>query len=107
MPEASVKWLLLLHQLPASATSERVKVWRRLTAAGAAPLRRSVHVLSRSADALESLEWIRSEIEGLGGQATIVAAAPVDPVTDLTIDRQVKMRAPSRPAAARQGSAAS
>jgi hypothetical protein len=43
----------------------------------------------------------------LGGQATIVAAAPVDPVTDLTIDRQVKKRAPSRPAAARQGPSAS
>jgi hypothetical protein len=73
------QWLLLLHRLPAGAATERVKLWRRLSALGALPLQRSVHVLPRSVEALESLEWLRGEIAELGGEATIFYGAPVDP----------------------------
>src|SRR3546814_4986785 len=38
-------WLLLIPQLPAKPAYLRVKVWRRLQAIGAAPLKNAVHAL--------------------------------------------------------------
>jgi hypothetical protein len=77
--EPQENWLLLLHRLPTRAATQRVKLWRRLSALGALPLQRSVHVLPRSVEALESLEWLRGEIAELGGDATIFYGGPVDP----------------------------
>jgi hypothetical protein len=67
-------WLLLVHQLPPKPTSVRVKTWRRLLALGAVAIKNSVYVLPYSARAREDLEWVKSEILALGGEATIFAA---------------------------------
>src|SRR5215471_21478713 len=77
--QSNEHWLLLLHRLPTGAATQRVKLWRRLSALGALPLQRSIHLLPRSVEALESLEWLRGEIAELGGDATIFYGGPVDP----------------------------
>jgi len=76
------KWLLLLHQLPARASNARVKTWRRLQHLGALPLRNSAYVLPNTPEAREDFEWMRAEIVGMGGQASVFEGSPSDPRMD-------------------------
>lgn len=80
--DARGRWLLLLHQLPTRSSSARVRIWRRLLGIGAVQIRQSAYVLPNRGAAREDLEWVKSEIVGLGGAATLFAADAVDDVTD-------------------------
>jgi hypothetical protein len=71
-------WLLLVHQLPPSRTSVRVKTWRRLQDIGAVSVKNSVWVLPASAQAREDFEWIKREIEAAKGGAIVFAADSID-----------------------------
>ena len=74
-------WLVLFYQLPAKHSPARVKAWRRLQRIGAVTLKNSAYVLPNSAEAREDFEWIKTEIVAIGGQATVMAAEALDPVT--------------------------
>ena len=76
------RWLMLVHQLPASPSNLRVRTWRRLQELGAVALKQSVYVLPDSAEAREDFEWLRVEIEGSGGEARVFVADAVDPMAD-------------------------
>ena len=76
------RWLMLVHQLPASPSNLRVRTWRRLQELGAVALKQSVYVLPDSAEAREDFEWLRVEIEGSGGEASVFLADAVDPGAD-------------------------
>jgi hypothetical protein len=76
------RWLMLVHQLPASPSNLRVRTWRRLQELGAVALKQSVYVLPDSAEAREDFEWLRVEIEGSGGEARVFVADAVDPAAD-------------------------
>ncbi len=71
-------WLLLVHQLPTRPSNARVKTWRRLQKLGAVAVKNSVYVLPNSPQAREDFEWIKTEIAGMKGQATVFAAESVD-----------------------------
>jgi hypothetical protein len=75
----SARWLLLAHQLPTRPSHGRVKTWRRLQQIGAIPTRNSVYVLPNTPQCREDFEWIRSEIVAAGGEATVFAAAALNP----------------------------
>jgi hypothetical protein len=60
-------WLLLLTQLPRSASSPRVALWRRLRAAGATTMVTSVWVLPETAPHAELLEQQRNWLLRQGG----------------------------------------
>lgn len=49
---------------------------------GAVGIKNSVYVLPNSAQAQEDLEWIKSEVVALNGQATVFAADSVDSLSD-------------------------
>ena len=72
------RWLMLVHLLPASPSNLRVRTWRRLQELGAVALKQSVYVLPDSAEAREDFEWLRVEIEGSGGEASVFVADAVD-----------------------------
>lgn len=72
------KWLLFVHQLPARPTSLRVRTWRRLQQLGAIAVKQAVYVLPDTPNAREDFEWLKTEIEGAGGQASVFAADMVD-----------------------------
>ena len=72
------RWLVLIHQLPARPSNLRVTIWRRLQQLGAIALRNSVYVLPNTAETREDFEWLRTEIAGLGGSATVMAADVVN-----------------------------
>jgi hypothetical protein len=76
------RWLLFVHQLPTSPSNLRVRTWRRLQQLGAIALKQAVYVLPDSPAAREDFEWLKAEIEGAGGEASVFAAASVDAWAD-------------------------
>lgn len=68
-------WLALLHQLPTKPPYLRVKVWRRLQAIGAVPLKNAVHVLPKSEANEATLRTLLNEIIGAGGEAILLDAS--------------------------------
>lgn len=71
-------WLLLVHQLPARPVGLRVKTWRRLQQLGAVAVKNSVYALPNRPEMREDFEWVRAEIVGAGGQATVFQATTID-----------------------------
>jgi hypothetical protein len=72
-------WLVLLTQLPGSASTPRVALWRRLRAAGAATLVTSVWVLPETAPHAQLLEQLRDGLfrqGGIGFVLTVPASTP-------------------------------
>lgn len=83
----SYRWLLLVHLLPATPSNLRVRIWRRLQQIGAMAVKQSVYVLPDSPDAREDFEWLRAEIAGAGGEATVFKADTLDSwATEALID---------------------
>ncbi|HJQ84627.1 MAG TPA: chromate resistance protein ChrB domain-containing protein [Candidatus Binatia bacterium] len=78
----SCPWLVLIHQLPPKPPYLRVKVWRRLQALGAVPIKNSVYVLPNTDDAREDFEWVLRQIHEDGGDASLCEARLVDGLTD-------------------------
>jgi hypothetical protein len=76
------RWLMLVHLLPASPSNLRVRTWRRLQELGAVALKQSVYVLPDSAEAREDFEWLKVEIQGSGGEASVFLADAVDAAAD-------------------------
>ncbi len=74
--------LLLLVGLPPTPSSLRVRVWRRLRALGAVPLKRSAYLLPGSADRHEDFQWLAQEIQREGGDATLVRIHQIENMTD-------------------------
>ena len=87
------RWLLLIHQLPPKPRYLRVKVWRRLQALGAVPIKNSVYVLPNSDEAREDFEWLRREIGQDGGEASLCEARLVDGLTRRRGPRRSSRRA--------------
>ena len=75
-------WLVLIHQLPPKPPYLRVKVWRRLQAIGAVPIKNSVYALPNTDDAREDFEWLLREIRDEGGDASLCEARLVDGLSD-------------------------
>jgi hypothetical protein len=76
------RWLLLVHQLPSTPSNLRVRTWRRLQQLGAIAVKQAVYVLPDSPAAREDFEWLKTEIEGAGGEASVFAANSVDSWSD-------------------------
>lgn len=68
-------WLALLHQLPARPPYLRVKIWRRLQAIGAVPIKNAVHMLPRSPENEAAFRALLEEIVDSGGEATLIDAS--------------------------------
>ncbi len=74
----SYRWLILVHLLPSTPSNLRVRTWRRLQQLGALAVKQSVYVLPDSPAAREDFEWLKTEIVGAGGEATVFAADTID-----------------------------
>src|SRR5688500_3950038 len=79
---AAQRWLLFVHQLPASPSNLRVRTWRRLQQLGAVPVKQAAYVLPDSPTAREDFEWLRTEIKASGGDASVFAAHSIDTWSD-------------------------
>jgi hypothetical protein len=81
----SVSLLLLLVGVPPAPSSLRVKVWRRLRALGAVPLKRSAYLLPDNPDRYEDFQWLAQEVQREGGDATLVRVHQIENVNDAEI----------------------
>lgn len=75
-------WLALLHQLPTRPPYLRVRIWRRLQAVGAVPLKNAVHILPRNAQAEAAFRELLNDIKASGGEAVLAELRLVDGQTD-------------------------
>ncbi len=82
---SAVRWLLLIHQLPAKPAYLRVKTWRRLQSIGAVAIKNAVYALPATEQTQEDLEWLRREIQQAGGEAVICEARLIDGLTDAEV----------------------
>ena len=79
--------MLLIVTVPPTPSSLRVRVWRRLRALGAVPLKRTVHLLPDRADHLEQFQWLAQEVQRAGGEATLVRVARIENMTSADVIR--------------------
>jgi hypothetical protein len=84
--ETLAQWLLLIHQIPPKPSYLRVKVGRRLQGLGAVAVKNSVYVLPWSDQALEDFQWVRREIVGGGGDASVCEARFVEGLSDAAVE---------------------
>ncbi len=80
-------WLLLMHQIPPHPSYLRVKIWRRLQALGAVPIKSSVYALPNTEAAREDFAWTVREIVKIGGEATLCEAKLIDGLRDDDVQR--------------------
>jgi hypothetical protein len=85
------RWLLFVHQVPSQPSNLRVRTWRRLQQLGAIAVKQAVYVLPESAGAREDFQWLKTEIESAGGQASVFAAGSVDSWSDDAIIREFRL----------------
>jgi hypothetical protein len=85
---ATIRWTMLMPNLPGKATTKRVRVWRRLQSVGAIAVRPSVWVLPARDECVETFQWIAREIVAMGGQASLCEGHFVDGITDEEIERR-------------------
>ena len=64
--------------LPPHPSSLRVRVWRKLRALGAVPLRKSVYLLPPTPDNFERFQWLSQEVQKDGGEATFLSVENVE-----------------------------
>ena len=79
--------LLLLVGVPPTPSSLRVRVWRRLRALGAVPLKRSAYLLPDTPDRYEDFQWLAQEVQREGGDATLVRVQQIENMTDADVLR--------------------
>jgi hypothetical protein len=70
--------LLFVHLLPSRPSNLRVRTWRRMQQIGAIAVKQSVYVLPDTPASREDFEWLKTEIEGSGGEASVFVADAVD-----------------------------
>ena len=68
--------------MPSEPSNLRVRTWRRLQHLGAVAIKQAVYVLPDSPGAREDFQWLKTEIESAGGQASVFAADSIDSWSD-------------------------
>jgi hypothetical protein len=79
--------LLLIVTVPPTPSSLRVRVWRRLRALGAVPLKRTVYLLPDARDHFEQFQWLTQEIQRAGAEATLVRAERIENMSEADVIR--------------------
>ena len=81
----STGWILFFYSVPSKPVSNRMKVWRKLTKAGAVQLKGSVYILPYNDEHYEFLQWLVSEIAEMKGEAGFVRTEKIDTMKDSEI----------------------
>ena len=78
MVKKDLSWLLLLLRLPATHTTQRVAIWRKLKKSGAIQIQTSTYILPDEPARYESFQWLTQHIRDAGGDATLVRAREIE-----------------------------
>lgn len=78
-------WLLFFYSIPSRPVANRMKIWRRLTQAGALLFRGAVYVLPYSDEHYEFYQWLTEEVNEMGGEAAFVHVEEIEGIEDKEI----------------------
>src|SRR5215475_14134202 len=78
LAKQNLAWLLLLVRLPATHSTERVAIWRKLKKSGAIQIQTSTYILPNDPPRYEIFQWLTQHIRDAGGDATLVRAKEID-----------------------------
>jgi len=84
------KWLLFCPQLPATPSSPRVMVWRRMRSAGAVGLDNGLWILPDSETSENTIQDIKTYIDNQGGSSKTFRAIAFDEVTEVEILARIR-----------------
>jgi hypothetical protein len=79
------KWLLFCPQLPATPSSPRVMVWRRMRSAGSTGLDNGLWILPFSESSEKFIEEMKAYVESQGGTSKSFMANALDEITETEI----------------------
>ena len=79
------KWLLFCPQLPATPSSPRVTVWRRMRSAGAAGLDNGIWVLPQTRESEKLILEMENYVSSQNGECKLFRAETLDEKTEKTI----------------------
>lgn len=65
------QWLHLIYKIPRNPSKVRVYVWRKLKKIGAVLIHDSIWCLPSNSKTKEQFQWLATEIQELGGEATV------------------------------------
>jgi hypothetical protein len=82
------EWLLFNSQLPASPSSARVMVWRKMRAAGAVSLQNGVWLLPNFPEPAALMEELRTYVINQGGSSQLFAVNAFEPETEIEVMAQ-------------------
>jgi hypothetical protein len=74
----NLAWLLLLVRLPATHSTERMAIWRKLKKSGAIQIQTSTYILPDDPARYETFQWLTQHIRDAGGDATLVRVREIE-----------------------------
>ncbi len=80
-------WLLFFYSIPSKPVASRMKIWRKLTRAGALPFKGAVYVLPDNEENHEYFQWLVSEVATTGGEGAFVKVEKVETANNEEIIR--------------------
>lgn len=84
------KWLLFCPQLPATPSSPRVMVWRRMRSAGAVGLDNGLWILPDTISSEDVIKDVQAYIESQGGTSKIFRAVAFNKATEAEILERIR-----------------
>ena len=67
-----LEWLVFFYSVPAKPAGCRVKIWRKLSKAGAVQFKGSVYILPHNEVNHEFFLWLSNEVESMNGEAAFL-----------------------------------
>ncbi|MEK6678497.1 MAG: chromate resistance protein ChrB domain-containing protein [Nitrospirota bacterium] len=80
-----LEWLLFFYSAPAKPVKNRMKIWRRLSRAGALHLKGAVYILPYNDENYELCQWLASEIASMGGAGDFVKVEKIETIKNKEI----------------------
>jgi hypothetical protein len=80
-------WIIFSYTIPAVDARARMRMWRRVTAIGAVPLKTGLQVLPCREDLLEHITWLIGEVNSLGGEAVAIQCERVEGIANPQIEQ--------------------
>ena len=75
-------WILFFYSVPSRPVSNRMKIWRKLSKAGAVQIKGAVYILPMNDEHYEFFQWLVAEVSSMGGEAAFTKVEAIDSMKD-------------------------